>query len=266
MSGYENLNSIYRDFLTKYVLNGGNESVLQNAFERIAEVVPRSAVTRTDFLDIHHAALRAALNIQRDGDAIHWLFIERATKFLAQMLLLIDALMLDLAEQVQTDPLTGVLNRIGLYTGLNRIWQEAVRERTPFTLLMLDGDDFKRVNDQWGHDMGDRVVRALAQCIRASVRDHDLVGRYGGDEFIIVLARADYNTAIPAVERLHQRSRVCMAGEANMPLDGIQVSVGAASFTDEPQDVPELIRWADKALYAAKAKGKGRTVFYKNIL
>ncbi len=163
-----------------------------------------------------------------------------------------------LREQATRDPLTCVWNRYAVLDTLNRETSRAAREGTPLAVIMADLDHFKQINDSFGHLTGDTVLREAARRMQMCVRSYDHVGRYGGEEFLIVLPGS---TAVNAVD-LAQRLRWALSGEpvAAWSLD-IQVtaSFGVTALEHGQQASPEaLIRVADAALYRAKEQGRNR--------
>ncbi len=159
-------------------------------------------------------------------------------------------------QQVLTDPLTGLGNRRFLLDYLQKT--VGVAQRTPRTLAMAMGDidDFKRVNDQYGHAVGDRVLQHFARLLRDNCRRDDVVARFGGEEFIIVCQNATAGTAVHCVERLRR-----LLGETvfeGVP-HRITVSFGVTEL--RPQDrVEDLLKRVDDALYLAKKQGKDQVV------
>jgi diguanylate cyclase len=150
--------------------------------------------------------------------------------------------------EVRTDPLTGVNNRRGLDDSLAAQYALMTRYRSIFSIVMIDIDHFKQVNDQSGHLHGDHVLQELARIIEESVRETDLVARYGGEEFVIVLPQTDLIGACEFADRLRM--------EVDRQLE-ITVSGGVAMA--QLEDTPEvLIARADMALYHAKAAGRNR--------
>lgn len=155
-----------------------------------------------------------------------------------------------------TDGLTGLLNRRTFY-------QEAERRLTLLTpgktagLAIIDLDHFKQVNDTYGHGVGDKVLQSFAQIARESLRDHDLLGRFGGEEFILVIHQADASLLNQCVERIRQRfSQTSFAG---LPGD-YRCTLSAGLCLIRPGDeLEERIRQADQALYVAKADGRNRS-------
>lgn len=151
------------------------------------------------------------------------------------------------------DPLTGLLNRRSFDSVLEREMSRSERFGHPLSLLIIDVDNFKSINDTFGHVFGDDVIKNVAESIKKHVRDVDLVGRLGGDEFIVILIETGKSYAIQVADRM--RIEV-----AKLPLvDGMKplsISVGHAQFNGE--SLTALIERADKALYLAKKAGKNR--------
>ena len=154
---------------------------------------------------------------------------------------------------VQTDPLTGLSNRRGMAAALDA-WQAQAR---PFSVIAIDIDHFKQVNDRWGHAVGDEVILHLAQLMRACSRDADVLCRNGGDEFIMLLPEADLDVALQVAERL--RARVAAA---EIPGAGpVTVSLGVVSSEQGAGKVlgaDAVLLAADAALYVAKENGRNR--------
>jgi diguanylate cyclase (GGDEF)-like protein len=154
-----------------------------------------------------------------------------------------------------TDPLTSLQNRRSLFE-LGRVeFARAQRMNRPFCCMMLDLDHFKQVNDNYGHLVGDQVLQEFAKRCRDSVREVDLVGRYGGEEFIILLPETDRKTSMQMAERLR-------ASIASIPIKlfdreiSVTVSIGVATQDEHTTDLETLIARADQAMYIAKYKGR----------
>jgi diguanylate cyclase (GGDEF)-like protein len=171
-----------------------------------------------------------------------------------------------LFEEVQnlalTDPLTGLRNRRSLFD-LGKIeFSRAHRMRRPFCCMMLDLDHFKQVNDDYGHQTGDQILREFATRCTNSVREIDLVGRYGGEELIIIMPETDLKTALPVAERL--RRAVC---EKPVRLAAhelhVTVSIGVAQKDENTLNLETLIARADQAMYIAKHKGRNQVATSK---
>ncbi|MBI4917795.1 MAG: diguanylate cyclase [Acidobacteria bacterium] len=155
-----------------------------------------------------------------------------------------------------TDQLTGTHNQAYLYQRLGEEYERSTRYESHFSFLMFDVDDFKRVNDTFGHLVGDGVLRELADRVRSSIRKPDIIARYGGEEFAVLLP----NTALAGAVREAERLRV-MVSEwqfSDLPLgERITVSLGVSTFPSAGVAGPvDLIAHADSALYAAKRAGK----------
>lgn len=154
----------------------------------------------------------------------------------------------------RTDPLSGVLNRRAFYEDGHRLLALCRRGQRPITLAYLDLDDFKAVNDEFGHQVGDRLLRGLAQTLQSSVRSSDVVARMGGDEFAVLLPELGADEGRQLLERLH-----AAAGrpDATLPC-AVTVSIGAVTFLTAPDSVEGMIGLADSAMYSAKRGGKDR--------
>ncbi len=164
-----------------------------------------------------------------------------------------------LREQAIHDSLTGLWNRGMILEQLGHELHRAEREERPLAVAMADLDHFKRVNDEHGHAAGDAVLREAAERIRSTVRDCDFAGRYGGEEFLLVLPGCDGATAALVAERVRRRvaDAPVQTGERLIP---VTVSVGLASSRPRAARLrPEaLIQAADEALYRAKTDGRNR--------
>jgi diguanylate cyclase (GGDEF)-like protein len=158
-------------------------------------------------------------------------------------------------ELALTDPLTGLPNRRCFFERAEWLSRHAMDNRLPAAVLMMDLDHFSKINQRFGHHGGDRALAAFAAAVRAELRAHDLVGRYGGEEFCALLCGADDQEARRIAERL--RSAVAAL---SIDVDGqtlrFTVSIGAAPLADV--DLPAAMRRADAALYRAKGRGRNR--------
>ena len=162
-----------------------------------------------------------------------------------------------LEQLAAIDSLTGLSNRRHIFELAEREFQRARRYGRPLTAMMLDIDEFKQVNDRYGHATGDEVLRAVAVRCRENLREIDLLGRYGGDEFLVLLLENPVNEARSVAERL----RRCIA-DVPVVTDrqqlSVTISLGAATLTADCPGLPALLNDADAALYAAKKAGKNR--------
>lgn len=154
------------------------------------------------------------------------------------------------------DPLTGASNRRHLDQEMPLMYQRCSEENRPFTILMVDLDHFKRVNDRFGHPIGDDVIRSTASILLQSCRGGDLVARFGGEEFALLLPGAAGSTAIEVAERIRQRVEHFDWQRFHPDLK-VSCSIGVAEMHDEA-NAAELLNCADQALYQAKEKGRNR--------
>ena len=168
----------------------------------------------------------------------------------------------DLLDKVNymaiTDALTGLYNRRRFHDALSSEYERAKRYGTPFSLIMTDIDYFKRINDHYGHDAGDSVIKEISKILVKSVRDIDTVARYGGEEFMVILPNTDKTHARIVAERMRQATE-------NHDFAGVDwkitTSVGISGMPDaKVENEDKLIRCADFAMYRAKQLGRNRTV------
>lgn len=156
-----------------------------------------------------------------------------------------------------TDPLTGLPNRRSLFE-LGKIeFARSFRTGRPFCCMMLDIDHFKLINDDYGHQTGDQVLRQFAERTQRSVRETDLIGRYGGEEIVIFLPETDSETAMQVAERLRRIIETRPFGVSEQELH-ITASIGVARKDEQTMEIETLIARADQALYVAKYKGRNR--------
>jgi diguanylate cyclase (GGDEF)-like protein len=172
----------------------------------------------------------------------------------------------EMRQLANTDTLTGISNRRHLVDIADREFGRARRYSHPLSVLMLDIDKFKTINDRWGHPTGDRVIQALAQLTTSVIRGQDLCGRLGGDEFALLLPETDSAGAQLIAERLRTRAEASGTVRAE---DGtvvsFTVSIGIASLSPEDASFDALLQRADKELYQAKQGGRNRSVLAANI-
>ncbi|VVD99431.1 putative diguanylate cyclase AdrA [Pandoraea terrigena] len=168
-----------------------------------------------------------------------------------------------LGDMAMRDGLTGALNRRAFLVQAERQFSAARAQQRRLSVLMLDIDHFKRINDTWGHAVGDRVIVELTLIMRATLRKGTVIGRLGGEEFAVLLPEADAQRAVQAAERL-----LIAIGGASMPgasgskgLTGpirFSASIGIGSLTPDDAEFGSLLQRADRALYAAKQSGRNR--------
>ena len=161
----------------------------------------------------------------------------------------------DLQVQARTDVLTGLLNRRAFTHEASEAIGDALRHPQPMSLLLLDLDDFKRINDEHGHALGDQALQVVARTLMAERRRGDLVGRYGGEEFCVLLRHADVDSALAFDARLREVLRHATRGQLGFPID---FSAGISAWQADEADLDAWLRRADRAMYQAKSEGKGR--------
>ncbi len=161
----------------------------------------------------------------------------------------------------RTDELTGVHNRRAFFQLGESLFSMASRSHRPLAVVMLDVDHFKRINDRYGHFAGDEVLRELARAVDARIRDSDVLGRFGGEEFVLVLPDTDPEQAMAFAERLR-------AGIADTDIEidddtlACTVSIGVAVLSEHCLSLEQLLTRADEALFRAKAKGRNRSELF----
>lgn len=165
----------------------------------------------------------------------------------------------EVQEYAITDALTSLYNRRGLFELGEREVERAQRFKRPLSVIWIDADHFKEVNDTYGHQIGDQVLRALSERFRAGSRRMDILGRYGGDEFVILLLESDLLTAQEVAERLRlsvvSKPFKTEAGEVQ-----VTISLGVTQLTTEVSDLSSLLEAADHAMYEAKKAGRNQVV------
>jgi len=164
-----------------------------------------------------------------------------------------------LEELALTDPLTGLFNHRAFQERMRQELLRAEREGYAVSIVALDVDNFKQVNDRWGHAAGDQVLRALATSIRGELRASDVCGRVGGDEFMLAIARAGFEGTEQIVDRLRERIASMQFGPAG---ERVTLSVGISEFPRHSLSQEELMQLADGAMYWAKSNGRNRTFVY----
>jgi diguanylate cyclase (GGDEF)-like protein len=165
-----------------------------------------------------------------------------------------------LESQSIRDGLTGLFNRSFMEIALEREMHRAARQDKQVAVMMLDIDHFKQFNDSFGHEAGDVVLREVAETMRLGVRGEDIVCRYGGEEFIVIMPEISTDAAMERAELLRRMVGDLALRYHGQPLRQVTISVGVAMFPDNSNDADELLRSADHAMYAAKHKGRNRVV------
>ncbi|GEM_PF-1307170 len=169
----------------------------------------------------------------------------------------LEAARVELTQLAMTDPLTGLYNRRHFFERAEIEFQRATRQEHSISFLLMDVDGFKNINDNYGHDAGDEVMLYLSSILPAEIRVFDLVARFGGDEFIIMLVHVHQEQAYEIAERIRERvSQSPMTFESRT--FNVQLSVGVASFDPKDDNLKTILKRADTALYLAKQHGRNR--------
>jgi len=165
-------------------------------------------------------------------------------------------------KQAVTDVLTGLYNRRYFNESLERETQRAERSRIPFTLITLDLDHLKHINDTYGHGAGDEAIAAIGKVLRKSARETDISARFGGEEFAVIMPNTDLEGGLIAAERIR-----AMIESFPMEQSGnISASIGVATYFKHADNLDDLIKLADQAMYTAKNNGRNRVEIAKTII
>ena len=156
-----------------------------------------------------------------------------------------------------TDPLTKLYNRRYFEKKCEEEIERSKRTNRKFSIIMIDLDDFKKVNDTYGHNVGDKVLQALADVIKSRIRRIDIPARWGGEEFVILLPETDVKGAVVVAEDIRKTMENLKLPELERP---VTISLGVAEYSSE-ESVYKLIEKADLMLYKAKRSGKNKVCF-----
>ena len=165
-------------------------------------------------------------------------------------------------DMAVTDSLTGLYVRRYFMVKLQEEIHRAERYNKPLSVVMVDLDRFKKINDTYGHDAGDRALKTISQFFQKNIRDIDAIGRYGGEEFVMLIPDADKKAAFCLAERLRKE----LAKVKLEDLPPITISLGIATYPSDGTDIEELIKKADAAMYEAKRKGRNRAVKFSRAI
>ncbi|MFP3873336.1 MAG: diguanylate cyclase [Thiohalophilus sp.] len=199
-----------------------------------------------------------------NGDLSHRIELENRDEF-GQLATTFNKMADELELLASYDSLTGLLNKREFESRLQDEVRRAKRSRNPFALLLMDLDYFKQVNDTHGHPAGDHTLRVLAALLKKQVREADYVGRYGGEEFGMILtdtAEKDARDTAERIRRLVEEKAFAISDSATI---NITLSVGLATYPDDAGNAETLFACADKALYKAKETGRNRVISFSDI-
>ncbi|MDZ4032538.1 diguanylate cyclase [Kluyvera ascorbata] len=229
-------------------------------FSGIAEVGHISRLMQ-DFDGVIHALSAEGKSLGNKAERNKFLIQLRST--VSQILTLLRELFEEVSRhEVGMDVLTRLLNRRFLPTIFKREIAHANRVGTALSVLVIDVDKFKQINDTWGHNTGDEILRRVSQVFYDNVRSSDYVFRYGGDEFVIVLTEATQIDTLRTAERIRSRVEKTKVKASDGNDISLSLSIGAAMFNGHP-DYERLIQLADEALYIAKKRGRNRVEMWK---
>ena len=236
-SGLEWLEEIRSRHIAPVVIlaGGGDERLAVDAMKKgAADYIPKSFLTAEHFI---HALVHArqTWNLMKEKEHLQE----------------------ELARMAIYDYLTEVLTRRALMELLEAEIQRTTRYERDLSVMIVDIDHFKRVNDSYGHIVGDAVLRKVAQVLRKAVRRSDTVGRYGGEEFVIILPETPLEKALMLAEKLRKQIAAAAVKHEGQKLNAVTVSIGVAQY-DEDSSVDHLINRSDQWLYKAKENGRNQ--------
>ncbi|MBK7996954.1 MAG: GGDEF domain-containing protein [Blastocatellia bacterium] len=162
-----------------------------------------------------------------------------------------------LYQQATRDPLTGLSNRNYFRNELKKFVSLSARYNRALSVIMLDIDFFKKINDTYGHDVGDNVLKSVAEILMRHVRTHDVAARFGGEEFVMLLPETSLGGAVVVAERIRTAVENVDFNSAGCR-HNVTISIGVAEYLGDGTDVEEVIKKADEALYKAKSSGRNR--------
>jgi len=217
---------------------------------------PVILLTADDSDEVDLAAMEAGASDYLVKGGLKPRSMERSLRYALKL----DETLRKLRDLAQRDELTKLFNRREFQRMLDEEWDRSRRFSRPFSLVMVDIDHFKRINDTHGHQTGDEVLRHVASLLAAQVRNVDRVARYGGEEFAIIMVETDRKNAVDGIRRLG-----ALLAEAPCVVNSelsitVTLSAGVACSANDAKDATELVAVADKALYAAKKAGRNRAV------
>ena len=191
-------------------------------------------------------------------DGYHFLFALDITELTQTQKQLEEAI--NVSKHLATDELTGIMNRRAIMEKLTDEFNRSKRYNEPFAILVIDIDHFKNVNDSYGHLFGDTVIKHVAATCHESLRDTDYLGRFGGEEFIALLPKADQKSAIKVAERIRklvETSSVEYDKDENI---NVTVSIGLSEYRSADNEITDVMKRADDRLYIAKNNGRNQVI------
>jgi diguanylate cyclase (GGDEF)-like protein len=246
---YRNLGSRVNDLLADPQYAG-------HPLREALDALWQHAVDQLERLERISSLADAYQSLQREREIDITDRFDRELRRLSKVVRISDGYQTLMRESSRRDPLTNLLNRRAAMERLSAMSREHTGDEPGFVVAMLDVDHFKRINDDYGHEAGDRVLVELADLLRATVREEDLVARWGGEEFLVLLPEATLEDGEAVVDRLlaKVRGHALRVGQHHLTLT---VSVGLAQHVRE-EDIGTTLSRADRALYLAKKAGRDR--------
>jgi diguanylate cyclase (GGDEF)-like protein len=188
--------------------------------------------------------------------------LEKALKAESGVRKKIEVLYQEVERLSRIDPLTGLSNRRSFSTEAIRLFQLAIRHQKKLSCAMLDIDFFKKVNDSYGHDIGDNVLIVLAKACKEQIRKTDLLARFGGEEFCFMFPETDLNSAVLVAEKIrHTISELKFHSEKK--IFSVTVSIGVSELLDSNDKMESILKRSDVSLYKAKETGRNRVVVWE---
>ncbi len=240
---------------------GWSPEHVQELLDAVGEAEPELAGMFEIALD-HPAATAGVLDQAREALILHNLRMVSEVAQANEQVRASEQQVRELEERTRRDPLTGLFNREHFFNRLEEEFRVAAAGHWPLTLVLLDLDHFKQVNDDYGHLAGDRVLRQASAVLRDALRGEDLIARYGGEEFVLLLPGVHWQDAQGAVRRVLEQLRCADMEVKEAPALRVTASAGLAvqEGTQPFRDTEALVAAADEALYVAKKQGRNRLV------
>lgn len=246
------------------LINTHGSSVFQAIFNIFAgiDLSPKVAEEYWREVLIHKRDMERTL--ERDFDLIPVIydFLSKSNHPLRRPRLIEEESYAKVVMETTHDSLTSLFNRQYLKESLNQTIASAQRYNNDVSLLFIDIDDFKHINDTYGHKTGDEVIQMVAQTIMSTKRDSDIAARYGGEEFVLLMPHTENIKAFICAERIRTNIETLDAGSDQVSIP-VTVSIGLASYPQNGKNAAELLNRADSALYLAKGAGKNTISMYK---
>lgn len=218
---------------------------------KICPYVPIVVLTGIDDEELGREAIKIGAADYVAKDHAYGALLSRSIHFSIER----HKLLLEIKRQAELDGLTRLLNRTTLLSKIETVIEQCTRNRSPLALALFDIDNFKEINDTWGHQAGDQLLKSVADRMMQNLRRSDIAGRYGGDEFVLVMT--NYNNLAELAEHKHEQlskpHAIQIDGKQHMLNAGI--SMGVAEW-NESLSISELVKCADEAMYQSKRNGK----------